>query len=108
MKRSRRASQIVLVRLPFSTYNNYGTTLLTQNTANPARLTDDQRAGHGITRKLPTSISDSLTALEKDDVLTSLLPENMVKNFVVMKRAEQDMLDKLGESERRVWLLERY
>jgi glutamine synthetase len=76
--------------------------------ANPARITEEKRSSYGITRKLPSSITEALEALESDEVLTALLPENMVKHYIIMKRAEQEMLSKMSDTDRRIWLIERY
>lgn len=62
----------------------------------------------GIARKLPISFDEALAALEKDDTLEGALSPDVVKHFVAMKRAEQEMLAKMEEKERHVWLMERY
>ncbi|KAE9977063.1 hypothetical protein EG327_007874 [Venturia inaequalis] len=75
---------------------------------NTARLDDVQRAEYGITRMLPRSIGEAMNALESDSSLKEALAEDLVKNFLIMKEAEQEMLDKMGDEERRIWLVERY
>ena len=76
---------------------------------NPASLDEESRAVYGITRQLPSSIEAALDALEKDEVLQGLLPDDMVKTYLIMKRAEQEELLKGMEPwERRIWLIERY
>lgn len=49
-----------------------------------------------------------MTALDADSSLKEALAEDLVKNFLAMKKAEQEMLDKMGDDERRIWLIERY
>jgi glutamine synthetase len=75
---------------------------------NPARLTDTQRAEYGITRRLPKTIEGALESLEKDSSLKEALAKDVAHNFVAMKRAEQDVLGKLTDAERRIWIIERY
>jgi hypothetical protein len=36
------------------------------------------------------------------------MPEGMLKHFLAMKKDEQEMLSKMGDDERQIWLLERY
>lgn len=57
---------------------------------------------------LPGSIGEAMKALEADSSLKEALTEDLVKNFLIMKKAEQEMLDKMSDEERRIWLIERY
>jgi glutamine synthetase len=57
---------------------------------------------------LPRSIDEALGALDADTELRSQLGETWVHNFMIMKRSELEMLSKMGETERMVWLVERY
>lgn len=57
---------------------------------------------------LPRSINEAMNALGSDSPLKEALAEDLVKNFLIMKKAEQEMLDKMGDEERRIWLVERY
>ncbi|KAF2738308.1 developmental protein-like protein fluG [Polyplosphaeria fusca] len=75
---------------------------------NPSQLDQEQRAAYGISEKMPSSIEGALGALERDQPLREALAEGLVQDFVLMKRSEQDMLGKMGEAERRIWLIERY
>jgi glutamine synthetase len=75
---------------------------------NPARLNDTQRAEYGITRRLPKTIEEALASLENDLSLKSTLAEDVVTNYVIMKRMEQDMLGEMNEERRRIWMIERY
>jgi glutamine synthetase len=76
--------------------------------ANPARLDDAGLEKYGITQRLPQTLEEALQALERDEILTGLLPQDMITNYAVMKRTEQDMLSKMEDWERRIWLIERY
>lgn len=62
----------------------------------------------GIVDKLPTTLAQSLKALESDSILANAVGVDVVDHYVVMKKAEQDMLNEMPEKERHVWLLERY
>lgn len=75
---------------------------------NPSQLSSEERTDLGIEEKLPKDIEESLSALQLDDALADALPPGLTNHFVAMKRAEQKMLEKMGEKERRVWLIERY
>jgi len=61
-----------------------------------------------MVRRLPTTIEQSLDALDTDVVLRNAIGPHVVDHYVAMKRAEQDMLNAMSEGERRVWLMERY
>lgn len=75
---------------------------------NPARLSEEQREEIGIVKRMPRKLDEALAALEDDEVLEKVLSPGLTKDFVAMKRAEKEMLDKMSEGERRVWLIERY
>jgi len=62
----------------------------------------------GISKKLPRAIEESLEAIEGDTALRNALGEEIVRHYIAMKKAEQDMLNEMSESKRRVWLMERY
>lgn len=62
----------------------------------------------GIRCKLPTTVEQSLEALDGDTALRDAIGSKVVDHFVAMKRTEQDMLNAMPERERRVWLMERY
>lgn len=62
----------------------------------------------GISNKLPNTIEDSLGAIEGDTALRDALGDEVVRHYVAMKEAEQEMLNEMSESKRRVWLMERY
>lgn len=77
-------------------------------TGNPARLTEAQRAEIGITKRMPASLEESLQHLETAEVLKQYMSAQLVDDYVVMKRAEKQMLDEMDEKERHAWLVERY
>ena len=49
-----------------------------------------------------------MKALDADSSLKEALAEDLVKNYLVMKQAEQEMLGNMSDDERRIWLIERY
>lgn len=77
-------------------------------TENPARLTEAQRAELGIMKRMPASLEQSLHHVEADEVLKRFTNHQLIDGYVVMKRAEKQMLEKMGEQERHAWLVERY
>lgn len=86
-----------------------GIHVLTINlSADASTLSSSDRESHGITTPLPKSISESLEALESDEALQALLGPELVKNYLIVKRAESARLLDMFEEERLFWLLERY
>jgi glutamine synthetase len=77
-------------------------------TVNPTQLTEAQLEELGITEKMPTSLEQSLQELEKDDMLRRFVSSRLIDDYVVMKRAEKEMLDEMDGEERHAWLIERY
>jgi glutamine synthetase len=75
---------------------------------NPARLSDAELAELGFAHRLPTTIEQSMDALDGDGELRDAIGPHVVDHYLAMKRAEQDMLDAMSEGERRVWLMDRY
>lgn len=73
-----------------------------------ATLSEAQRTELGITTPLPKSLAHSLDALEADDDLHTLLKEDLVRNYIIVKRAESARLLSMSEETRRLWLIERY
>ncbi|KAL4975173.1 protein fluG [Aspergillus desertorum] len=71
-------------------------------------LPESERAALGITTKLPNTLAKSLAALESNETLRSLLGENLVENYIIVKRAESKKLNAMDEKARRKWLVERY
>lgn len=75
---------------------------------NPSTLDDEGRAKYGVTRKMPKSFDEAYSALKADGQLREALGSQLVSDYLIMKDFEQEMLDKMGEVERREWLIERY
>lgn len=68
----------------------------------------EQKRALGITKKLPTSLSEALAALEGDQELEKALAPGLVHHYISMKKAEQEMLNSMPVNDRRVFLMERY
>lgn len=49
-----------------------------------------------------------MAALEGDTPLHELLGPELVKNYLIVKRAESARLQAMSDEDRRMWLLERY
>lgn len=75
---------------------------------NPSTLDDEGRARYGVTRKMPKSFDEAYDALKADGSLKEALGSELVGDYLTMKDYEQEMLDKMAETERRDWLIERY
>ncbi|PNS21611.1 hypothetical protein CAC42_970 [Sphaceloma murrayae] len=75
---------------------------------NPSRMTDAQGEEYGIAEKLPLSIEEALVALEGSDVIKETIGGDVVRDYVLMKRAEQEKLNRMDEGKRREWLIQRY
>ncbi|KAK4998348.1 hypothetical protein LTR28_013706, partial [Elasticomyces elasticus] len=75
---------------------------------NPNKLDEASRILLGITNRMPTDLETALKALEADEALRNELGSGLVNDYIVMKRAEQKMLEDMPEDRRRVWLIERY
>ena len=75
---------------------------------NPSRLSEAERLDLGISTRLPKTIDESLGAIESDTVLREALGDEVIRHYVAMEKAEQEILNKMSESRRRVWLMERY
>ncbi|KAH5253395.1 hypothetical protein HBI72_142500 [Parastagonospora nodorum] len=74
----------------------------------PSRLDDEGRARYGITRRMPRSVEEAMEALKVDGALREILDGELVDGYAGMKDAEQRMLGKMDEEERREWMIERY
>ena len=75
---------------------------------NPSRLSDAELSDLGFAHRLPTTIEQSMDALDGDVELRDAIGPHVVDHYLAMKRAEQAMLDAMSGSERRVWLMDRY
>lgn len=74
----------------------------------PVNLTDNDRKELNITEMLPASIEEAMEALKKDEELTELVGPELVERYIAVKEAELTLLEKMGEEERRQWIMERY
>ncbi len=73
----------------------------------PASLTAEERKELGIKDNFPKGIEEAVDALEADKQLCEILGP-AVDVYAKVKRAENEMLKKMGRHERRDWLIERY
>ena len=71
-------------------------------------MTDEQRAEHGITERLPRSLGEALETLATSQVLGRVLGPDVVREYIVTRKAEMEKLDSMTEEVRRAWLIERY
>jgi glutamine synthetase len=71
-------------------------------------LSTEERTALGIITPMPISLEESLAALEADKALQELMGKGFVRRYIGVRRGEKEMLDKMGEEERRHWLIERY
>jgi glutamine synthetase len=76
--------------------------------ANPSTMDEQMRAAFGVTRKLPKSMQEAIEALRADAPLNEALNQSVVRAYLEMKGEEAKMLGNMGESERRVFMIERY
>ena len=75
---------------------------------NPSRLGDAELTELGLAHRLPTTIEQSMEALDGDTELRDAIGPHLVDHYLAIKNAEQDMLNAMSEEERRVWLMDRY
>lgn len=54
----------------------------------PARLSESERTARNI-RRLPTSMDEALSNLERDDLLISAMPDLMRRSFLAVRRSEE-------------------
>lgn len=71
-------------------------------------LDEGGRSALGITTRLPNTLAKSLSALESNKTLQELLGSSLARNYITVKRAESEKLNKMDEKTRRRWLVERY
>lgn len=74
---------------------------------NPAGVGEKERKEYGIEKRLPGSMDEALKAVVQDDFLPGTLG-SIAHDYLIMKRTELKMLDKMDEEERREFLIERY
>ncbi|PGG96848.1 hypothetical protein GX51_07628 [Blastomyces parvus] len=73
-----------------------------------ATLSASERAALSITTRMPSSLEESLRALESNIELQALLGLDFVRRYIGVRRGENEMLSAMGEDERRNWLIARY
>lgn len=71
-------------------------------------LDQEEREGLGITERLPNTLQKSLDSLREDGALVNLLGQNLVDDYLAVKKAEMEMLNEMDEQKRRTWLMARY
>ena len=74
----------------------------------PAGMTAEQRAEVGVAERIPGSLGEALGALRADQELGAMLGTELVDLYVRVKTAEAEMLEGMGDGERRTWVMERY
>ncbi|PGH12658.1 hypothetical protein AJ79_04157 [Helicocarpus griseus UAMH5409] len=74
----------------------------------PATLSPSGRSALSITTRMPSSLEESLHALESNEELQDLMGKNFVARYIGVRRGEREMLNAMGEEERRNWLIARY
>ncbi|KKZ60429.1 glutamine synthetase [[Emmonsia] crescens] len=73
-----------------------------------AALSPPERAALSITTRLPSSLEESLKALESNFELQNLMGLDFVRRYIGVRRGEHKMLNAMSEQERRNWLIARY
>jgi len=74
----------------------------------PAHLTENDRKELGVEEMLPGSVEEALNALKQDEELVEWLGPELVERYTALKEFELTFLVRMGEEERRQWLMERY
>ncbi|OAX83892.1 hypothetical protein ACJ72_01738 [Emergomyces africanus] len=73
-----------------------------------AKLSPAERAALSITTRLPSSLEESLRALESNLEMQNLMGPDFVRRYIGVRRGEHEMLSAMKEDERRNWLIARY
>ncbi|OJD17510.1 hypothetical protein AJ78_02379 [Emergomyces pasteurianus Ep9510] len=73
-----------------------------------ATLSPAERAALSITTRIPSSLEESLKALEANSELQSLMGLDFVRRYIGVRRGEHQMLSAMRKDERRNWLIARY
>lgn len=71
-------------------------------------IDEEERKDLGITERLPNTLEKSLTYLSKDKSLINMLGQDLVDDYLAVKKAEMDMLNGMDEETRKNWLMARY
>jgi glutamine synthetase len=74
----------------------------------PARLSVEEREALGVKVLLPTTLDESLAALERDTLMRDLLGDGIVTSYLAVKRGEAEFLRAMYPDQRRAWLIARY
>lgn len=69
----------------------------------PALLSDKQREDLGITKRLPTSLNQSLDMLRSNQELRQNLGSDLVDNFLMTKETEINLVKGKGSDWYRQW-----
>lgn len=71
-------------------------------------MSEQERRSHGITEKLPNTLTKSMEALSKNGVLKEMIGWRLVNDYLAIKTAEMEFLNGMDEQKRKVWLISRY
>ncbi|KAI5237679.1 glutamine synthetase/guanido kinase [Aureobasidium subglaciale] len=82
--------------------------MLKDCTVNPASLTKAQREELGITTRMPGTLEEALEELDTNEVLKRIMNHGLTDDYVIMKKAEKEMLDEMDDNKRYTWLIEKY
>ncbi|KAL2157697.1 hypothetical protein VTH06DRAFT_5180 [Thermothelomyces fergusii] len=74
----------------------------------PAKLTANDRRELGVTQMLPADLGEALGALKEDAELVGLMGAELVERHVAVKSFEMEILAKMSDDERKVWLIDRF
>ncbi|KAL9114355.1 MAG: hypothetical protein Q9227_001777 [Pyrenula ochraceoflavens] len=73
-----------------------------------SQISEQQRREYGISTRLPDTLEKAIKELQGDRLMVKALGREFVENYAAVKRGEMEFLGKMGEGERRVWMMERY
>ena len=82
--------------------------MMSDCTADPAKLVPDQRRALGISTMLPADLDEALTALGSDRILASLLGLDVVLRYIEVKRQELALHRAMDPERFHEWVTERY
>lgn len=74
----------------------------------PSKLTSRERNGLGIVKKLPKDLGEALDALKEHKKLKEWMGVEAVEKYLIMKKNERALMEKIPAGERRQWVIERY
>ncbi|KAM0333396.1 hypothetical protein ACHAQA_002057 [Verticillium albo-atrum] len=74
----------------------------------PATLTVNDKRELNVEKMLPASTTEALEELKNDTDLISLLGDEVVERFVLIKEAETRMIEEMDVDSRRHWIMARY